>query len=91
MNVFELGSDAAPASGLIAGWTVANGHSVTVRFAGAIGGLLIGALAYFGLVLPSMFIWSRVHKPNAPRERPGAIECVAGTTIVLLAALSPIV
>ena len=91
MNVFELGSVAAPASGLIAGWTVANGHSVTVRFACATGGLLIGALAYFGLVVPSGFVWSCVRNPDAPPERPGAIEWVAGTTNVLLAALSPIV
>jgi hypothetical protein len=91
MNVFELGIVAAPISGLVAGIAAAKGHSAAVVFACATGGFLIGALAYLGPVLSSTFVWSRVRKPDAPPERPGAIEWVAGTTIVLLAALSPVV
>ncbi len=91
MNVFELGIVAAPISGLVAGMTAAKGHSAAVGLACAIGGFLIGAVAYLGPVLASAFVWSRVRNPDAPPERPSAIEWVAGTTVVLLAALSPIV
>ena len=90
MNVFELGIIAAPITGLIAGTSAANGQTTGVVLACALGGAVIGGAAYFGTVLASGFIWSRVRDPEAPPERPGAIEWTAGTAVVLLAALSPV-
>jgi Na+/proline symporter len=91
MNVFELGIIAAPIAGLVAGSRAATGHGPTVVVVCSLGGLLIGAAAYFGPVFASGFIWSRVRDPETPPDRPGSIEWVAGTAVVLLAALSPLV
>jgi hypothetical protein len=89
MNVFELGIIAAPIAGLVAGASAAKGQTAGTLIACALGGAVIGAAAYFGPVLASGLIWSRVRDPEAPPERPGAIEWTAGTAVVLLAAASP--
>ena len=91
MNAFELGIIAAPITGVVAGISAAKGHPTAIVLACAVGGAAIGAVAYFGPVLASGFIWSRVRDPEAPPERPGPIEWAVGTATVLLAALSPVV
>lgn len=91
MNVFELGIIAAPIAGLIVGATAAKGHAAGIVLACAGGGALIGAAAYFGPVLASGLIGSRVRDRNAAPRRPGKAEWSAGTVVVLLAALSPII
>jgi hypothetical protein len=91
MNEFELGIIAAPITGLIAGTSAAKGQTTGVVLACAVGGAVIGAAAYFGPVRASAFVWSRVRDPEAPPDRPGAIEWFAGTAVVVLAVLSPVI
>jgi hypothetical protein len=91
MNVFELGIIAAPVSGLAAGIRAASGHGSGTVVACALGGVLIGAAAYFGPVLASGYLWSRVRDPDAPAEHPGAADWITGTTVVLMAMASPFI
>jgi hypothetical protein len=91
MNVFELGMIVAPVTGFIAGVSAARGQTNGILLACALGGAAMGVAAYFGSVVASGFIWLRVRDQEAPPERPSATEWAAGTAVVLLAALSPVI
>jgi hypothetical protein len=92
MNVFEMGMIAAPTAGMLSGVRAAAGHGPAVTIAGAFGGLVIGAAAYFGPVLLSGSLWNRArHVSEPPRELTSALEWVAGTVVVLSATASPFV
>jgi hypothetical protein len=91
MNVFELALVVAPVAGCIAAMKSAAGHSPAFVAACAVAGLVIGAVSYFGPVFAATWLWSRVRNPDAPPDRPGAIEWLTGTAAVTFAAVSPIV
>lgn len=91
MNVFELGIIAAPVSGLAAGMRAASGHGSGTIVACTVGGLVIGAVAYFGPVFASAYLWSHVSDPDASAEHTGAADWIIGTTVVLLAMASPFI
>jgi heme/copper-type cytochrome/quinol oxidase subunit 3 len=91
MNVFELATIVAPLAGMVAGISAAAGQSLGIVLACAIVGILIGAAALFGPFFAAYFVYERVRDPNAPPESPGAIEWLAGTTVVLVAAASTVI
>jgi Na+/proline symporter len=91
MNVFQLAVVLAPLAGCAAAVRSAAGHGSGFVIGCAVAGLVIGAAVSFGPVSAATWVWSRVHDPHVPPDRPEAIEWTAGLAVVLYAAFSPII